>query len=68
MAAVSVERAFQAALGGGCQTAFAAHVAEGQLHLFHEACGIRQATLTPADFAAPTATADRLLRAWGLRS
>ncbi len=68
MVAVSVERAFQAALGGGCQTAFAAHVAEGRLHLFHEACGIRQSTLKPEDFAAPAATADRLLRAWGLRS
>jgi hydroxymethylbilane synthase len=67
MSAVSVERAFQAALGGGCQTAFATHVADGQLHLFHEACGIRQASLAPEDFAAPAATADRLLRAWGLR-
>ena len=44
------------------------HVAEGRLHLFHEACGIRQSTLKPEDFAAPAATADRLLRAWGLRS
>jgi hydroxymethylbilane synthase len=66
MSAVTVERAFQAALGGGCQTAFAAHVTGGKLHLFHEACGGRSVGLTPADFLAPAETAARILRAWGL--
>lgn len=67
MRAVTVERAFQHALGGGCHTAFAAHVAGDVLHVFHEVGGLRRANLTPADFAAPAETAVRLLREWGLR-
>jgi hydroxymethylbilane synthase len=66
MRAVTVERAFQTALGGGCHTAFAAHVADGTLHLFHESCGARSAVLASADFLAPAETAARLLRDWGL--
>lgn len=66
MRAVTVERAFQTALGGGCHTAFAAHVAGDQLHLFHETCGLRSTTLVAADFAAPKETAARILREWGL--
>ena len=63
---VGVERAFQARLGGGCHTAFAAHVSADSLHLYHEQVGQRQFSLTPADFAAPAATADRILRELGL--
>jgi len=66
MRSVTLERAFQSALGGGCHTAFAAHVAGDNLHLFHEACGVRSTPLTPEDFAAPTETAARILRQWGL--
>ena len=66
MRAVTVERAFQAALGGGCHTAFAAHVAGDRLHLFHENCGVRSVALTAADFAAPTETAARVLKELGL--
>ena len=58
MRAVTLERAFQTALGGGCHTAFAAHVAGETLHLFHENCGLRQATLTAAEF---TTAVQRLL-------
>ena len=64
--AVDVERAFQAALGGGCHTAFAVHVAGETLHLFHERCGIRTAALSPHDFSAPAAAARRLLGGWGI--
>lgn len=64
--AVTVERALQTALGGGCHTAFAAHVAGHTLHLFHETCGLRRTTLEPADFAAPAEAAARILRTWGL--
>lgn len=64
--AVNVERAFQAALGGGCHTAFGAHVTADRLYLFHEKIGLRDAALSPADFAAPTETAARLLRQFGL--
>ena len=64
--AVTVERAFQTALGGGCHTAFAAHATADTLHLFHERIGIRTVALTAADFAAPAETAARVLRETGL--
>jgi hydroxymethylbilane synthase len=64
--AVTFERALQAALGGGCQTAFAAHVAGETLFLFHEACGVERVVLTAEDLAAPAEAAPRLLRKWGL--
>jgi len=63
---VAVERAFQRRLGAGCHTAFAAHGTKNQLHLFHEACGAKQFSLTPEDLAAPGETADRVLRTLGL--
>jgi hydroxymethylbilane synthase len=66
MRAVTLERAFQNALGGGCHTAFAAHVSGDTLYLFHENTGIKTAPLTPADFAAPVATAARILKQLGL--
>lgn len=65
--AVVVERALQTALGGGCHTAFAAHVAGDTLHVFHESCGRRRFDLTAADFAEPDAAASRVLYALGLR-
>ena len=65
--AVTLERAFQAAMGGGCHTAFAVHAAAGTLHLFHETTGIRALPLGEADYAAPAATAERVLRQLGLR-
>ncbi len=37
--AVTVERAFLAALGGGCHTAFGAHFHDGGLTVFHESSG-----------------------------
>jgi hydroxymethylbilane synthase len=64
--AVAIERAFQAALGGGCHTAFAAHVDGKTLHLFHEKCGLRSAPLKKGDFAAPGKAAARLLAEWNL--
>lgn len=64
--AVTLERAFQAALGGGCHTAFAAHVAADTLYLFHENIGLRSLPLGEADFSKPTETADRVLRGLGL--
>jgi hydroxymethylbilane synthase len=61
MQAVTMERAFQAALGGGCHTAFGAHVAGDLLHLFHEAIGIVTVSLRAEDFAAPGIAAGRIL-------
>ncbi|HEY0863981.1 MAG TPA: hydroxymethylbilane synthase [Lacunisphaera sp.] len=63
---VTVERALQAALGGGCQMAFAAHVAGDKLYFFHEKTGIRMLPLVEADYAAPAATAARVLKELGL--
>jgi hydroxymethylbilane synthase len=58
---VNIERAIQAAVGGGCQIAFAAHVAGDTLHFFHEKTGIRTLPLIPADYANPANAAKRLL-------
>jgi hydroxymethylbilane synthase len=58
---VDIERAIQAAVGGGCQIAFAAHVSGSTLHFFHERTGIRTLPLTAADFENPSAAAKRLL-------
>ncbi len=63
--AVHLERAFQALVGAGCQTAFAAHVTSDTLYFFHERTGILTRPLKPADFAAPRATASRLLQELG---
>ncbi|KXU36218.1 hypothetical protein AXK11_04655 [Cephaloticoccus primus] len=64
--AVRVERAFQAALDSGCQTAFAAHAAGDSLYLFHEKTGRRRFPLAEADYHAPADTAKRLLSSLGL--
>jgi hydroxymethylbilane synthase len=65
--AVSVERALQTALGGGCHTAFAAHVEGETLHIFHEQTGVRTVALNETDFAQPAAAAHRVLKELGLR-
>ena len=64
--AVGLERAFQAALGGGCHTAFGAHATPEKLYFYHERVGRRTLTLTEADYADPVATAQRLLKKLGL--
>jgi hydroxymethylbilane synthase len=65
--AVTLERAFQTALGGGCHTAFAAHATADTLYLFHENSGLKSFTLTAADLAAPVDTAARILQQLGLK-
>ncbi|MBA3848801.1 MAG: hydroxymethylbilane synthase [Opitutus sp.] len=62
---VTLERAFQNQIGGGCQVAFAAHATDDTLHFFHERTGLRRFPLTAADFAAPPATAARILKELG---
>lgn len=60
--AVSVERAFLAALGEGCHTAFAVHFAEDRLLLFREDVGRREIAFpAPAPDDVPAAVS-RLLR------
>jgi hydroxymethylbilane synthase len=63
---VAVERAFQAALGGGCHTAFGTHAEAGTLYFFHEKTGLRQLPLAPADLDNPAQAASRLLKQLGL--
>jgi hydroxymethylbilane synthase len=64
---VNLERAFQAALGSGCHTAFAAHVTLDTLYFFHEEVGLRSLPLTPEEIAAPVETARRLLKHFGFQ-
>lgn len=64
--AVSLERALQALLGAGCQTAFAAHAAADRLHFFHERSGPLHWKLGPGEFADPMSAARRFLREAGL--
>jgi hydroxymethylbilane synthase len=64
---VSVERALQSALGGGCHTAFGAHATASTLYFFHEATGIRVLALGPSDFDRPEAAAARILGGLALK-
>ena len=65
--ALGIERALQNALGGGCHTAFGAHVAGNTLHFFHEQIGVRSLPLRDSDFENPAETAGRLLKTLGLK-
>lgn len=62
---VTLERAFQAQLGAGCQIAFAAHVAGDNLYFYHEQTGPRALRLTEADFTEPRRSAARMLQELG---
>jgi hydroxymethylbilane synthase len=59
--AVSIERAFQAMLGGGCHTALGVHATADTLYFFHEKTGIRHFPLTDSDAFAPADYARRTL-------
>lgn len=63
--AVTLERAFQRALGGGCQTAFAAHVTSDTLWFYHHEIGLRSLPLSDAEIDAPESTAHALLKHFG---
>jgi hydroxymethylbilane synthase len=58
---LALERALQAALGGGCHTAFGAYAAADTLYLFHPEVGLRTLPLAPSDYADPAAAARRVL-------
>ena len=62
---VTLERAFQSALGGGCQTAFGVHATRDTLWFFHEQIGLRSLPLTTADLVEPVQTAQRTLQHFG---
>ncbi len=63
--AVTVERAFQHRLGGGCQTALGVHVSRDTLWFFHDQIGLRSLPLSEAEIGRPEATADQFLRHFG---
>jgi len=64
--AVSVERAFQNALGGGCHTALGVHATADTLYFFHETCGSKHFPLTEVDAKAPAEFAQRILKTLAL--
>jgi len=64
---LGLERAIQAALGGGCHTALGAYAAADTLYFFHESVGLRTTPIDGGDFASPAAAAERILRRFGLR-
>lgn len=64
---VALERAFQAAMGGGCHTALGVHAVGNALYLFHEQTGLRRLTLTADDLNAPASAAARILKSLGLK-
>lgn len=64
---VTLERAFQSALGGGCQTAFATHATADTLWFFHEEIGLRSLPLTPTDFERPDEFARTTLTYFGFK-
>jgi hydroxymethylbilane synthase len=66
--AVNVERAIQAAIGGGCQMAFGALATDDGIHFYHEQTGRRTIPLAPDDFLRPEATAARILKELGFHA
>jgi hydroxymethylbilane synthase len=62
---VNLERAIQAAIGGGCQMAFGALATDDQIHFYHEKTGRRTLPLSPDDFRQPAITAARILKELG---
>jgi hydroxymethylbilane synthase len=65
--AVTLERAFQAALGGGCQTAFAAHVSADTLWFYHHEIGQRSRPLSDPEIDSPVETAHAILNDFGFQ-
>lgn len=65
--AVSLERAIQRQMGGGCHTALGAHATAAALYFFYESVGFRTVPLGPEDFLHPAETARALLARLGVR-
>jgi hydroxymethylbilane synthase len=63
---MGLERAIQAALGGGCHTALGAYATADTLYLFHEDVGLRTVPVSDDDFLRPAAAAGRILGKLGL--
>jgi len=63
--ALGLERAIQAQLGGGCQSALGVHVKGSTLYFFHEKTGIKQIELTESDWDNTLTSAARILKQLG---
>jgi hydroxymethylbilane synthase len=64
--AVAVERAIQAAMGGGCQSALGVHAGQDTLWFYEARVGLRQVALSQSDRREPAATARTFLGEWDL--
>lgn len=64
---VTLERAFQAAIGGGCQTAFAAHATADTLWFYHHEIGLRSLPISDAEIDNPVETAAGILKHFGFK-
>jgi hydroxymethylbilane synthase len=64
-AAVSLERAFQTLLGGGCHTALGTHVSADTLWFFHDEIGLRSFPLSESERQNPFETARKTLKRIG---
>ncbi len=62
---VSMERAFQTELGGGCHTALGVHVAADTLWFYHDQIGLRSFPLSETDLKSPDDFAKKELKRLG---
>ncbi|MDA7916820.1 hydroxymethylbilane synthase, partial [bacterium] len=62
---VTLERAFQSELGGGCHTALGVHVAADTLWFYHDQIGLRSFPLSESDLSSPTDFAKNELKRMG---
>lgn len=63
--AVELERAFQSALEGGCQTALGVHLRADTLWFFHDQIGLRSRPISDAEINETDLTASKWLREFG---
>lgn len=63
---VTIERAFQNALGGGCHTALGVHATADTVYFFHEKTGVHRFPFASADASAPVDFSRRILKSLGL--
>jgi len=63
--AVRLERAFQSALEGGCQTALGVHLRGDTLWFFHDQIGLRSRPISDREINKPSITATDWLKSFG---
>ena len=63
--AIELERAFQAQLGGGCQTALGVHLGKDSLWFYHDHVGLRSRPILNGEISSPDETASKWLKDFG---